>query len=591
MKIRLPLVVTTFILILIGCSTFPVPSNKTESLLVVICDKTVPNTNPGESGSAPVLHLTGPVSGTLELGSGGWSVKTLKLVSGTYQVFLNNELDKPLVRRFEVKPGVVLLFPYAFSASKEGKLRYTAVNPDQQEKAIQSLLNYIDFENWIGKGYVGFGRARPKMYISQNSQSITINTDPQGAKIFLDNIEWGVTPKTLELSAGKYLLRLEKKGFKPLKRIVSVESNKAELYKLDPLKPQEKPPRKDTFSILVYPFVNIQDTDYNPYGNIFSSTFNVNFMNNKELHVVRFKGRDAGKGKGGYPDLSIAAKYGAELAVAGKYEERGDQLFVHAVLYDVQSGRVKYAVLYISKAGFSVFDSIDQITLSFSKAVSSVLPRPGNPILEQEGDVSTELSAYEKQLYQSRIIARRCSQANVLSVLTGIQMTADEIQLPVSGKHDLRNTPRTPLNALKIKYEYILNPLVSLSAFLGANIGTSGAVDEKDWFVDFHAGIGPLFYFRSSRSDIYVGLFASASYTPGVTVNDSGSDYTIGPYFFLGGLLNAGVKYYFTSLMSDSPFYLDSGLQFDVMTFRFGPDGPKYVPMNMMIYVGLGWHL
>jgi TolB-like protein len=466
------------------------------------------------------------------------------------------------------------------------------VNGDLQEKAIQALLNYIDFEQWIGNGYIGFGKARPKMYLSQNSQSITINTDPPGARIYLDNIDWGLTPQTLELSAGKYLLRLEKEGFKQFKRIISVEKNKAEHYKLEPLQAETEVQSKDTFRIMVYPFVNILDEHYNPYGNIFLSTFNVNFEKAADLQVVQAKAGDTSTGNAGYPDLSVAAHNGAELAIAGRYEESGGKLFVHAVLYDVQSGRVKYAVLYISDAGFSVFDSIDEISRSFSRAVTAVLPKPGNPILEQEGDVSAELSAYEKQLYQNRIIARRCSRAHVLAVLSGIQLSADQAKLPAEGRQDLRSAPRTPLNALKLEYEYLLDPFISLTASLGANVGATSLGDEDQWMVDMHTAMGAKFYFRSSRSDIYLALLASVSYVPAFTVHSGGFDYDFGPYFFLGAFFSGGVKYYFNSLLSESPFFLDTGIQFDLISFRFSSgSNPEYVPLNMLIFVGVGWHL
>jgi TolB-like protein len=586
MKIRRVIPLTGIILVLFfGCGSFPTPSSPNDSLVVVICDRS-------EQAPPQILRFQGPSSAAVDLVSTEWTIKTLKLEGGTYRVSLAGAQGKSIMERFEVKPGMVILFPYVFSVPPDGTLRSQPVNGNMQEKAVQALLNRIDFEQWLGSGYIGFGKARPKMYLSQNSQSITINTDPQGARIYLDNIDWGLTPKTLELSAGKYLLRLEKDGFRQFKRIISVEKNKAEFYRLEPLRAEVEVQKKDTFRIMVYPFINILDEHYNPYGNIFLSTFNVNFMKAADLQVVQAKTGDVNPGKSEYPDLSLAAHNGAELAVAGRYEESGGKLFVHAVLYDVQSGRVKYAVLYISDAGFSVFDSIDEISRSFSRAVSAVLPKPGSPVLEQEGDVSAELSAYEKQLYRNRVIARRCSQAHVLAVLGGIQIMADQVKLPTDSRMDIRSSPRTPLNALKLEYEYIMDPFISLTASLGANVGATSLGDEDQFMLDMHTAMGAKIYFRSSRSDIYLALLASASYVPAFSVHDSGTDYNFGPYFFLGALFNAGVKYYFNSLLSESPFFLDTGIQFDAVTFRFssGSD-PEYVPLNMLIYVGVGWHL
>jgi len=592
MKKELGFVVTAILLILSNCSTFPAPSNSNESLVVIICQKSVQNSRAKQIDNAGSLDFSGPTTAAVELQCSEWEIKTVKLTAGSYQVRLAGNTGAPLIKQYEIKPQAVILFPYSFAIAENGKLSYLPVTPDEQQKAVQLLLTYIDFEPWVGSGYIGFGKARPKMYLSQNSRSITINSNPAGARVFIDNIEWGTTPKAVELSKGKYLLSLEKEGYKTLKRIISVEINKEEYYTLEALGKDTAVPKKDTFSIMVFPFINIQDENYNPYGNIFLSTFNVNFIKDKDLKVIRIAGQNSNPGRSDYPDLGLAAKNGAELVVAGRYQENQGKLFVHALLYDVQSERVKYAVLYISEAGFSVFDSIDDISLNFSKAVSRVLPKPGNPILEQEGDVSAELAAYEKQVYKNRIIAKRCSWPHVLTVLGGIQMLGDQVLSPSSMEQELRNAPRTPLNALRIEYEYIFDPFISLSAAVGAHAGACSAGDEDVIAIDFHASLGPKLYFRSSKSDIYVGLLVSASYTPAITITDYGVDYDYGPYLYFGAMINAGMKIYFSNRMSDMPFFLDTGILFDAVTLRLEePDGVSYVPLHMMLYVGLGWHL
>jgi TolB-like protein len=591
MKKGFGLVFITILFILSNCSSFPTPANANESLIVIICRKSTPGTEEDQAASAVNLQFSGSESAAVNLWSAEWGIKTVKLTAGVYQVDVSGSEKTPLIRKYEVKPQAVILFPYAFTVGDAGRVSQVPVTPDEQEKSVQMLLGYIDFEPWVGSGYIGFGKARPKMFLAADSRSITINSNPAGARIYIDNIDWGVTPKAVELSSGKYLLRLEKEGYKPLKRIISVERNKEELYTLEALSTDTKVVKKETYSILVYPFVNIQDENYNPYGNVFLSTFNTNFMNDKDLKVIRAAGL-SGSTDGDYPDLKLAAEKGAELVVAGRYQESRQKLFVHAVLYDVQSERIKYAVLYISDAGFSVFDSIDDISRNFSREVSRVLPKPGSPILQKEGDVSAELAAYEKRVFQNRIIAKRCSWANVLTLSAGIQMLGLDVRTPNSSGGDLRNMPVTPLNALRIEYEYIFSPFISVSASVGAHAGICSGGDEDMFAIDFHAMAGPKFYFRSSKSDIYVGLMLSASYSPEITLTESSVDYTFGPYLSVGAMINAGMRFYFTSLTSDMPFFLDTGLMFDMVTLRLDDiEDILYVPMHMIIYVGVGWHL
>jgi TolB-like protein len=591
MKKGFGLVLIPLLFILGNCSSFPAPSNAHESLIVIICRKSAESTAGDQTVPMANLQFSGPASAAVNLWSAEWGVKTVKLTAGVYQVDVGGREGAPLIKKYEIKPQAVILFPYTFNVENNGRVSQLPVTSDEQEKAVQMLLGYIDFEPWVGSGYIGFGKARPKMFLAPDSRSITINSNPAGARIYIDNIEWGVTPKTVELSSGKYLLRLEKEGYKPIKRVISVERNKEEYYTLEALRTDIKVEKKETYSIMVYPFVNIQDENYNPYGNIFLSTFNTNFMNDKDLKVIRVSGL-SGSDNSDYPDLKLAAGEGAELVVAGRYQESQQKLFVHAVLYDVQSERIKYAVLYISDAGFSVFDSIDDISRNFSREVSRVLPKPGSPILQKEGDVSAELAAYEKQVFKNRIIARRCSWVNVITFSAGLQMLGTQIQLPTGTGEELRNTPATPLNALRVEYEYIINPLISVSASIGTHAGYCGGGDEDVFAIDIHAMLGPKIYFRSSKFDVYVGLLLSASYAPEITLTDGGTDYDFGPYLCFGALLNAGMKFYFTSLMSDVPFYLDTGLMFDTITLRLDePEGVLLVPMHMMIYVGVGWHL
>jgi TolB-like protein len=592
MKNKLVLIIAAVLFLLNNCSSIPTPASLDESLLVIICNRGADTSGSKNIGMVSGLRFQGPTSAAVGLDCQEWTIKTIKLKKGSYKIQFDGQTTVPFLETYNIKPHAVILFPYTFNLSSSGEISYLPVNGEGQQKAVQALINYIDFEQWLSSEYVGFGNNRPKIYLAQKSQSLTINTNPPGARIFLDNIEWGNTPKTIELSQGKYLLRLEKEGFTGIKRIISVDKNKEEYYTLEAIEKDAEPQKRETYNIMIFPFINIQDENYNPYGNIFLGTFKANFIKDKKLKIIQNSGDINTGNKTAYPDFALAIKNGAELVVAGKYQENNGQLLVHALLYDVQSGRIKYSVLYISEAGFSVFDSIDDISLNFSNAVSRVLPRPGNPILEQEGDVSAELSAYEKQLYKNRIIAKRCSRPHVLSLQSGLEMIADQIKSSGMSHSDLRNSPRTPLNFLKFEYEYILDPFISLSASLGAQAGACTAGDGDVFAMNINLFTGPKFYFRSSRSDIYIGALLSTSLAPAISVTESGSEYTFGPYFFIGALINSGIKIYFPAQLNETPYYLDTGIIFDAVTFRFKDFSSfLYVPMHMIIYVGMGMHL
>lgn len=61
--------------------------------------------------------------------------------------------------------------------------------------------------------------------IEVDIQVVTISSDPNGAKIFIDNIEKGETNKQLFLYPGEYSLRLSKSGFHDVVRKIDVIDN------------------------------------------------------------------------------------------------------------------------------------------------------------------------------------------------------------------------------------------------------------------------------------------------------------------------------------------------------------------------------
>jgi hypothetical protein len=64
--------------------------------------------------------------------------------------------------------------------------------------------------------------------VSFEYAEISVATDPDGATIFVNNKESGMTPKTIaELRPGQYQLRLEKEGFVPVTTSLQVKGNES----------------------------------------------------------------------------------------------------------------------------------------------------------------------------------------------------------------------------------------------------------------------------------------------------------------------------------------------------------------------------
>lgn len=75
-------------------------------------------------------------------------------------------------------------------------------------------------------------------------QALTVSSLPTGARVFVDGVLRGPAPLTVELPAGRHLIRLEQEGRAPQERVIafSVERPVAERFELEPLAAPQAPP-------------------------------------------------------------------------------------------------------------------------------------------------------------------------------------------------------------------------------------------------------------------------------------------------------------------------------------------------------------
>ncbi|MGV3625556.1 MAG: PEGA domain-containing protein [Archangium sp.] len=75
-------------------------------------------------------------------------------------------------------------------------------------------------------------------------QAVTINSLPLGARVFIDGVAAGVTPRTVELTPTRHLLRIESDGRAPVERtmVVALEHPAMEFFELAPGEAAPAPP-------------------------------------------------------------------------------------------------------------------------------------------------------------------------------------------------------------------------------------------------------------------------------------------------------------------------------------------------------------
>jgi TolB-like protein len=576
------LFLTSFALILlvISCASIKEPSKKADSLAVFLITRGSEQLNSINLGSVSTLTLKGEKSYNVKITSRGQKLSYIPVPAGTYEILLDGQGRGDFMGTIEIPPASVVFFPYVLVLSEEGFVFANTVKPEHQELAMKILTDTFGFQEWIGSQYVGFGPFRPLLYFSGDRFNLSIQSNPDGANIFIDNEEWGKSPMDIKLVKGKYLVRIEKDGYKPFKQFINLNEEQILDVNLEEEKKEERIETKDSFEIVVMPFLNLGKPEEAAYSNVIQSTLAFSFDEEEKLTTKDIETSLAGLDEASYPDFTLAEEAGADLLVAGQYQIKEGKLFVYAVLYEVKSERIKYAQAYISRSGLVVFEAIDEIALEFVAAVSNVLPEAGEPIIEKTEVMSEEMIAYEKELSLDDIIKKRLEKKNALSIETGLGGF-------VTGSGEGPTSPRFFPNAFKIKWERIFNSVMGLYISIQAKLLFYS--EDNELGVIFNAHIGPQLTFRSERVDFYLAPLYSFGFLPNLKHRED--DYTESSAFIFTGLdLDIGIKSYLGKKISSRPKFLSFGIMIDLIDVGFSGilSGPDILGISALIYLGLG---
>jgi hypothetical protein len=580
-----PLLAAVWLAVLPTCATTPAPLADDDSLLAVL------STARGREGESVLFSLSGPLEVRIDLTADSEVLKIARLAPGDYDAAV---AAGPVTysEKLRVPPQSVVLFPWRFDF-ENGGLRELPVAAADQERAAQLLLDHIGVQAWFDRRYEGFGDARPKTYLSGDRFPLELSTEPAGADISIDGQARGRSPLTVELAAGRYLVLAEKPGFQPVKKFVTMGAEpRAETITLEKTADKTAAAARDKFFVMTYPFVNLDDPRSNPYGTVFQVSLQALFAANRRLKTVPYSGQTEGLEPADYPDLRVAETAGAELAVAGEYQEKSGGIFVHALLYDVRSRRVKLGVIYTGKAGFDVFTTIDGLSREFARAADQSLPEPGQPVIEQEADAGNTFVEYEKELFKEHVIERYASRPNELGLSLALAGGVDPLAVG-SFQGVPRMAPVFFINALRLSYERLVTPVFSFSNALTFSLGQNNGGDVTSLTWDFFLDAGPKLSFRNEKYDISIEAMLTLGFAPPLAIVKSGVSYDFGPFFYLGSRMGIGYRYYFQNRLSDRPVFLDLGLVLDLALFRFDFRGssPVYEPFSMVLSVGGGFGL
>lgn len=596
--------VSLLLILLSSCSSIPREGGEKSSLLIILKNRSYDRGQGAEELGTEMdrLYLVDEGGSRRRIAFNADELFLTAVSPGTYRIAgrsARGGTSLEDIASIEISPDSVVLYRQIFVDTESGFASGGGVDSDDRHYSVQTLTSYVGFHEWLGKEYVGFGPYRPKMYLSGRHFEVEIATKPQDARIFIDDEQWGRTPRTIELTEGKYLLELEKEGYESFKRILSVDEDLRIAPELEAVEEGAQRERlKESFDIMVYPVVPFSADGDNSYGDLFTGTIEVNLSAEENINIVSFPSdaafrteKPADGSVDGYLDFGPAEEAGVDLIVAGKYELRGESLFLQASLYEATSRRVKYADIYRSEAGFAVFEAVDTLSETFVEEVSRVLPEPGEPIIKKEKGMGSEMLFYEKSVYRRKMIDQRLEHGHLISVTAGMGGLDDSDDLDNNTRWGMSGGG--DLSMYQLTYTHPLSR--ALSASVGGEVNTaeiyveSDTEDEQLKALNFYSLLlGPEFDFRSETSEIFFKTLLRVGYAPSIQVSLA-QNYRIGPLWYSGLNLDTGYRYYFYRKAGQRPLFLSLGFMIDLVEFRIQEDwGVRYVPLHGKIYVGGG---
>ena len=557
------------LLLLAGCASVPRISSPDQSLLVVLSDLEF------ESPSPMTMQTEGgPERITFEQDG-------IALVSvDPGEIRLDGGEDSESV---SIPAKAVVLYPRVIRTEDDQR----EVLPADQRRAMEVLTSYVGFEEWFGREYVNFGPYRPKQYLSGEYFPLEVRSEPNGCTISIDKVVWGETPQDLELNSGKYLIEIGKEGYRPYRKVVTIDAPLTLSPVLESVE-EDSRDQQDDYQVMVNPFRSVNPGE-DPYGDVITSTMLINLDSNPRLRATQADESDPGSP---YPDFLPAEQAGTDLMVSGRYHIEEESLYLEAVLYETTTRRVKTAETYVTDTGFAVFDSIDQISAGFAEAVSRSLPHPGSSILEKESAISEQLVVYEQQIYRDRIIGSRLDRKNQISMQVGIGGMDDSYEYAPNENvaMDMANP-----NQMRVSYQRIKTDHLSLSSSVlmvwgGVSQHDSGSpiVDSPDLLISFALMSGPELAFRTETSDVYFTPSLLLGFLPPYSITTS-IDYDIPIRYYAGLELDVGYRYYFYQSRERRPSFINLGMYFDMIEFAFSPgENAQLIGIRGALYIGGG---
>ncbi len=587
-----------------SCAGLPAPHPQEPSLLVIL---TEPSPGPERElrlmrrapGGELLLHES------IRLSAAEREVRYLRLPAGEYAV--QDTPNTTQQHTFVIPPDNITLFPYVLSASAPAR---TLTEADQL-RAATDLSDFVRFHRWAGGSFFGFGRYTSLLGRATDRFRLAVTTTPTASELAIDAEPVGRTPITLQLPAGRYALDLSQEGYEPARIITELISD-AELQVELVESTDTTVPELTEYGLLLQRFATLLDGEDDLFSVPFGNSLQTMLAQDERIRVLAdghrpSRGVDQERAVLFQPDYAYAESIGAELILAGFYTTRGEELFVTAGLYDVRTRGIKTSTLLTGRAGLEIFSTVDEMTATLSQSVDRVLLARGQDSTGTAELVSEELSGRERRTVERDMVLRRHARHHAVAASLGFGNAPSPTEETVGDNDDVRRRDG-PTYSAGITYTYQLRPNLAIFASFVPDFTTprdrGGRDTEQDAALDLPFSIAPEFLYGSHSLDIYMRPGLEYRYAVPSTVRaprflEGGEEFEVvearlGPYSYLSGFLDTGVRLYTHQRFSRPNTFVNFGVTFYLISYEVGTAFPADVTAlseNLMLYAGYGLRL
>jgi hypothetical protein len=591
-------------LFMFNCSNMPKPRNEGDSLCILISEN--PDYKPTDEKWNNIVIFEGPAYFQVITDSGKWDIYFLRLKPGEYHISRrmitreygdNFSVDVPLNNKFNISPNSVYLFPIKLINSITDKnsiiTKYEPVTPEDQREVTEVISDYLNFTEWFGCEFVGFGPYKPSFSIAQDTYSYSISSNPGGAEVFIDDELWGTTPMVSALPPGKHMLQVKLENYLDYSTFVDVQSEGEINIELSEINANVEGVLEidlDNINILVVPLQNIGNDNYDYLQPVFSDIIKSRLMQETNFVIFDYPSIIQTEKVEYNPDFTYAEENGIDLLLYGYFSAEERELLVHASVYDVRSEMVKASIMYTGESGFSMFDSIDLMTEEFLQNITKALPEIGQDVIFEGDAIKSEIVAFETKRTENEVIEKRLERKNSISFGTmmgkyffNLNNPGFESQIPANG----------PGLGITFIYERSLSEHISLPIIFIPNVNFTGHDLGDEFFMDIPLYFGPRYNFLGYKTELYFSLLGSIRFITGFEADNGENSTDAGPWICPGFALDTGAKIYTYKRISKPPVFVNIGMIFGIIGGYYDFSSSEFYrsPLDLWLYLNVGSRL